>query len=178
MADEVFGSNGEYLRTFIKGFSRFQLDRLKSILVTSKTRHHEELLTNILDGSSDERTSLYSIKEIGLFLRGMTARTKTKVTRAIFDGCRVTFRRGTYNVVYVEFYDDSIIPSIPQNQLDMMNATFTSNGLSSVSVALETSTTINSVLEASSELQVKLVFYCSLNIFYFFCRFDSFSCLI
>jgi hypothetical protein len=72
MADEVFGSNGDYLSTFIRGFNSFQLERLKPILVTSKTRQHEELLSNILDGSSDERTSLYSIKEIGLFLRQMS----------------------------------------------------------------------------------------------------------
>jgi hypothetical protein len=63
MANEVFDGNGDYLSTFIKGFSRFQFDRLKPILVNSKTRQYEELLSNILDGYSDERTSLYSIKE-------------------------------------------------------------------------------------------------------------------
>jgi hypothetical protein len=168
MADKVFDSNGDYLGTFIKGFSRFRFDRLKPILVTSKTRQYEKLLSNILDGSSDERTRLSSIKEIGLFLRQMTARKEIKLTKAIFNGCRVTFRRSTCNEVNVEFYDDSTIPTIPQNILYMMNITFASSGLLTASVAPEISTTIDSVLEPISEFQLKLFFYSSLIIYYFF----------
>jgi hypothetical protein len=66
-------------------------------------------LSNILDSTSDERASLYSIKEIGLSLRQMSARKETKVIKAIFNGCRVTFRRGHNSVVSVESYDDSKI---------------------------------------------------------------------
>lgn len=121
MADETFGSNGDYLNAFVKAFNRFQSDRLEGIHVISKTRQNEEFLSVIFNGSSDERTTLYSIKEIGSFIRGMNMRKETKVTKTIFNGCRVTTRKGSYSQVKVMFYDDSTITTIPQIELDMMN---------------------------------------------------------
>jgi hypothetical protein len=105
----MIGSHGDYLSTFKIGFNRFQSDRLKFILVTSKIRRNEEFLSTILDSSSYERTSLHSKKEIGLFLRQISARKETKVTKTLFVGARVTFWRATNEEVKVLFYDDSSI---------------------------------------------------------------------
>jgi hypothetical protein len=62
-------------------------------------------------------------------------RKETKVTKTIFNGCRVTTRIGSYSQVKVMFYDDSTVPTIPQNELDMMNATFASSLPVSTAVA-------------------------------------------
>jgi hypothetical protein len=135
MADEMFGSNGDYLSAFVNAFNRFQSDRLEVIHVISKTRQNEEFLSEFFNGSSDERTTLYSVKVIGLFIRGISMRKETKVTKTIFNSCRVTTRRGSQNQGKVVFYDDSNIPPIPQNELDMMNATFASSLPVSTAVA-------------------------------------------
>jgi hypothetical protein len=147
MADEMFGSNGDYLSAFVKAFNRFQSDRLKGIHVISKTRQNEEFLSEIFNCSSDERTTIYSMKEIGLFIRGMSMRKETKVTKTIFNGCRVTTRIGSYSQVKVMFYDDSTIPTIPQNELDMMNATFASSLPVSKAVAPELAMSMDVVSE-------------------------------
>jgi hypothetical protein len=61
MADEMFGSNGDYLSAFVKDFNRFQSDRLEVIHVVSKTRQNEEFLSEFFNGSSDELRNIRSI---------------------------------------------------------------------------------------------------------------------
>jgi hypothetical protein len=68
MADEISGSDGDYWRIFVAAFTKFMSDRHESKSLKIDIEY-EEFLSNILDGSSEERTSLYTCEQIGSFLR-------------------------------------------------------------------------------------------------------------
>jgi hypothetical protein len=76
MADEMFGSNGDYsVAAFIKFLSDCPL--LEPITIDLE---HEVCLCNILNGSSEERTSLYPCEQIGSYLRELL--TKKEINSA------------------------------------------------------------------------------------------------
>ena len=77
MADQMLGTDGDYWRKFVEAFTRFMSDRPKSESLKID-KEHEVYLYKILDGSSEERTSLYPCEAIGSFLKQLGKSKGTK----------------------------------------------------------------------------------------------------
>jgi hypothetical protein len=84
MDDEVLGSDGDYWRKFVEGFTKFMSDRPKSESLKID-KEHEVYLYKILDGSSEERTSLYPCEQIGSYLRELLTKKEIKSAEERFQ---------------------------------------------------------------------------------------------
>jgi hypothetical protein len=125
MDDEVLGSDGDYWRKFVEGFTKFMSDRPEQVSLKID-KEHEVYLINIFDGSSEERTSPYPCEHIGSFLKKLGTRRVFSKAKEILNGCRIDIQRGTKNKTRIHFHESSSILStlantIPQSDLDFMD---------------------------------------------------------
>jgi hypothetical protein len=106
MGDQMLGTDGDYWRKFVEAFTRFMSDRPKSESLKID-KEHEVYLYKILDGSSEERTSLYPCEAIGSFLKQLGKSKGTISVKAALNGCRIVIQRGTKHKARIHFHECS-----------------------------------------------------------------------